>query len=175
MSTEPANPPGVAGGVADRASGEPTPGAIPLQIAPRGLVSATEAFCQARSLNERTAALIRLFVWMRKTATSEADLSGLQGLVEYLEPNSDLRARFQVAFADLLSQMNCVSLFAEAGIPSDHSFISEIGYRISARLLPSAREQSDAAKLLVALYPTEKNVNRFLASPPELFQRLVAA
>ena len=102
-----------------------------------------------------------------------ADLSGLRGFVEYLETNSEERTRFQAAFAESLSQMNCVSLFAEAGIPSDHSFVSEIGYRISARLLPSAREQSDAAKLLVMLYPTERNVRRFLESPPEVFQRLV--
>ena len=102
-------------------------------------------------------------------------MSGLPGLVEYLETNPDQRARFQAAFAELLSQMNCMSLFAEAGIPSDHSFVSEIAYRISARLLPSAREQSDGAKLLVSLYPTEKNVKRFLAGPSELFQRLIAA
>ena len=111
---------------------------------------------------------------MRKPGPSIADLSGLPGLVEYLEVNADERVRFQAAFADLLSQMNCVSLFGEAGIPSDHSFVSEIGHRISARLLPSAREQSDAAKLLVMLYPTERTVKLFLASPPELFQRLVA-
>jgi site-specific recombinase len=125
-------------------------------------------------LHERTVALIKLVGWIRKSATSVADLSGLQGFVEYLESNIALRTSFQAAFADLLSQMNCISLFAEAGIPSDHSFVSEIGHRISARLLPSAREQSDAAKLLVTLYPTKENVRRFLASPPELFQRLIA-
>ena len=103
-----------------------------------------------------------------------ADLTGLSGLVEYLESNAEVRLRFQAAFAELLSQMNCISLFAEAGIPSDHSFVSEIGHRISSRLLPSAREQSDAAKLLVTLYPTERNVQRFLSNSPELFQRLIA-
>ncbi|HZM11798.1 MAG TPA: hypothetical protein VFC15_16445, partial [Candidatus Limnocylindrales bacterium] len=143
-------------------------------MAPRELLRWIEAFCNARTLQNRTAALIGLVGWMRKPGASIADLSGLPGLVEYLDVNAGERVRFQAAFADLLSQMNCVSLFAEAGIPSDHSFVSEIGHRISARLLPSAREQSDAAKLLVTLYPTERNVKRFLASPPELFQRLVA-
>jgi site-specific recombinase len=104
-----------------------------------------------------------------------ADLSGLVGLVAYLESNSQQRARFQTAFAELLSEMNCVPLFAEAGIPSDHGFVSEIGHRIAARVLPSAREESDAAKLLVLLYPNERTARRFLASPPELFQRLIAA
>ncbi len=133
-----------------------------------------EAFCEAATLRKRTAALIAIVGWMRKPAASVADFSGLPGLVEYLEVNAEWRARVQAAFADLLSQLSCVSLFAEAGIPSDHSFLSEIGYRISARLLPSAREQTDAAKLLVMLYPNERSVRRFLASPTELFQRLVA-
>ena len=134
-------------------------------MAPRELVSWMEAFCRADTLHKRNAALIGLFGWMRKPAASVADLSGLPGLVEYLESNAEERIRFQAAFADLLFQMNCVSLFAEAGIPSDHSFVSEIGHRISARLLPSAREQSDAAKLLVLLYPTERNVGAFLPVP----------
>ena len=153
---------------------EPSSGLQPSRMAPPELLRWIEAFCSAATLQKRNAALIGLVRWMRKPAASVADLSGLPGLVEFLEVNFAERARFQAAFADLLSRMNCVSLFAEAGIPSDHSFVSEIGHRISARLLPSAREQSDAAKLLVMLYPTERNVKRFLASPPELFQRLVS-
>ena len=150
-------------------------GLQPSRMAPPELLRWIEAFCSATTLQKRNAALIGLVGWMRKPGASMADLSGLPGLVEFLEVNLEERTRFQAAFADLLSRMNCVSLFAEAGIPSDHSFVSEIGHRISAHLLPSAREQSDAAKLLVMLYPAERNVKRFLANPPELFQRLVAA
>ena len=153
----------------------PSNGLQPSQMAPTELLRWIEAFCSATTLQKRNAALIGLVGWMRKPAASVADLSGLPGLVEFLEVSLAERTRFQAAFADLLSRMNCVSLFAEAGIPSDHSFVSEIGHRISAHLLPSAREQSDAAKLLVMLYPTKRNVQRFLANPPELFQRLVAA
>ena len=144
------------------------------RIAPAELKHLVDDFCDAKTLRKRTAALIGLVGWMRKGAASVADLSGLQGFVEYLESNSEQRARFQAAFASLLSEMNCVSLFSEAGIPSDHTLISEVGHRISGRLLPSAREESDAAKLLVLLYPNERSAKRFLASPPELFQRLVA-
>ena len=112
---------------------------------------------------------------MRKSGASAAHMSGLGGFVEYLESDSQVRSRFQNAFAELLSEMDCVPLFSEAGIPSDHSFASEIGHRISARVLPSAREESDAAKLLVILYPTRKTVQHFLESSPELFQRLLLA
>ena len=110
---------------------------------------------------------------MRKSGASAAHMSGLGGFVEYLESDSQVRSRFQNAFAELLSEMDCVPLFSEAGIPSDHSFTSEIGHRLSARVLPSAREESDAAKLLVILYPTQKSVQHFLDSSPELFQRLL--
>ena len=175
MPTEPAKQPDGAERVPLSSSfSAPNTALAPSRIAPRELVVWSEAFCGADTLHRRNAALIGLFGWMRKPASSVADLSGLPGLVEYLEADDEARNCFQLAFADLLSRMNCVSLFAEAGIPSDHSFVSEIGHRISTRLLPSAREQSDAAKLLVVLYPTERNVQRFLATSPELFQRLVA-
>ncbi len=174
MSTEPAKLPDLTNPTLAPASGASSSNSAPSRMAPPELVRWLDAFCQATTLHKRNAALIGLVGWMRKPATSIADLSGLPGFVEYLEANSEVRFRFQVASSDLLAQMNCVSLFAEAGIPSDHSFVSEIAHRISARLLPSARDQSDAAKLLVRLYSTERSVKRFLANPPELFQRLVA-
>jgi len=149
-------------------------GIVPSRTAPRELVRLIETFCQAPTLRKRTAALVGLVRWTRQPGASMADLSGLSGFIEYLEVNTEEKKQFQAVFADLLLQVDCISLFAEAGIPSDHSFVTEIGHRISSRLLPSAREQSDAAKLLVTLYPTKRNVQRFLASPPELFQRLVA-
>ena len=138
------------------------------------LVRLVNDFCEAKTLRKRTTSLIRLVAWMRKSGSSAADMAGLAGFVEYLENDADTRGRFQSAFAELLSEMDSVPLFSEAGIPSDHSFTSEIGHRISARVLPSAREQSDTAKLVVTLYPNAKSVERFMASPPELFQRLFA-
>src|SRR5271165_6541011 len=150
------------------------PGATgPRRIAPADLVRWVEDFCSAKTLRKRTAALVGMVRWIRQPASSVADMSGLGGLVAYLEGDAEVRTRFQQAFADLLQDMDCVSLFAEAGIPSDHSFASEIGQRISARLLPSAREEADAAKLLVSLYPNQRTVERFLDSPTELFQRLI--
>ena len=145
-----------------------------MQLAPAELVRKVQDFCDARTLRKRVDSLIALVAWTRKSAGSAADLSGLSGLVEYLEGAHDARPMFQAAFSEFLAEINCVSLFSEAGIPSDHGLISEIGRRISMRMLPSAREQSDAAKLLVNLYNSEGNIARFLESPPELFERLVA-
>ena len=137
------------------------------------LVQWVEGFCDARTLRKRTASLVGLVQWTRKSGASFTDWSGVVSFVEYLENDSQQRQRFQSAFAEILSELDCVSLFSEAGIPSDHSFLSEIWHRISDRLLPLARDESDAAGLLVTLYPAEQSVRRFLASPPELFLRLV--
>jgi len=145
----------------------------PVRVAPGELVREVDDFCAAKTLRKRTSSLVGLVAWMRKSGASTAEMSGLGGFVEYLESDSEVRSRFQTAFAELLSEMDCVPLFSEAGIPSDHSFTSEIGHRLSARVLPSAREESDAAKLLVILYPTQKSVQHFLDSSPELFQRLL--
>ena len=137
------------------------------------LVQWVEGFCDARTLRKRTASLVGLVQWTRKSGASFTDWSGVVSFVEYLENDSQQRQRFQSAFAEILSELDCVSLFSEAGIPSDHSFLSEIWHRISDRLLPLAHDESDAAGLLVTLYPAEQSVRRFLASPPELFLRLV--
>jgi len=142
-------------------------------VVPADLVRGVIDFCEARTLRKRTTALVALVHWIRRPAISSADLSGLAGLVEYLASHQEVRSKFQVAFAELLSEMNCVSLFAEAGIPSDNSLTSEIALRISGRLLPSARDESEASKLLVIMYPTQRSVQRFLDTPPELFQQLV--
>ena len=154
-------------------SNEPATHQLPLHVAPSELVGCVNDICDAKTLRKRTTSLIALVSWMRKPGSSSADMSGLAGFVEYLESDSDVRGRFQSAFSELLSEMDCVALFSEAGIPSDHSFTSEVGHRISARVLPSAREQSDAAKLLVTLYPTQKSAHHFLETPPDLFQRLI--
>ena len=156
-------------------SNEPATQQPPIHVAPGELVRCVNDFCDAKTLRKRTTSLIALVSWMRKPGSSSADMSGLGGFVEYLGRDSDIRGRFQTAFAELLSEMDCVALFSEAGIPSDHSFPSEVGHRISARVLPSARDQSDAAKLLVTLYPTQKSAHSFLETPPELFQRLINA
>jgi site-specific recombinase len=147
----------------------------PSLVAPKELVRYLNDFCEATSLRKRTDALLGLVNWMRKPAASAADLSGMAGFVEYLEREAEARSRFQTAFGGLLSEMDCVSLFSEAGIPSDHSFTSEIGHRISARVLPTARDHADAAKLLVTLYPTQKSAQRFLDQPPDVFERLIVA
>ena len=137
------------------------------------LAARVEAFCGAPNLLRRTAALMRIARWVRPTAGGPGDRS-LHGLVSYLETNLEVRSRFQSSAAILLSELNSLSLFAEAGIPSDHSFLSEITQRLAAKFLPSARETSDTSKLLVTLYSSKRDADHFLAIEPELFSRMSA-
>ncbi len=171
MSTEPVN----ASPADISAPAAPPDAPKPHRIAPADLARWVEEFCSAKTLRKRTLSLVGLVRWMRQPGASVADMSGLAGLVEYLESDAEIRSRFQQTFASLLQEMDCVSLFAEAGIPSDHKLTSEIGHRIAARLLPSAREETNAAKLLVALYPTQRTVQLFLSAPTDVFQGLITA
>jgi len=73
----------------------------------------------------------------------------------------------------MLAELDCLSLFAEAGLPSVHPFTTEIVQRLVARLMPSARADTDASKLLIDLYSTERNAQQFAALTPGLFERIV--
>ena len=139
------------------------------------LAARVDAFCSAMNLRQRNTALVRLTRWVRPENSDGPSDRTLQALVRYLESNLDVRLRFQASAAALLGELNSLSLFAEAGIPSDHSFLSEVSQRLAAKLLPSAREEPDTSKLLVTLYSSKRNVEHFLEIPAELFRRLSEA
>jgi site-specific recombinase len=147
---------------------------VPPQHAPPDLVSLVAEFCEAATLGARNVALIRLIHWTRGDKRSHRNVARLAALVEYLESDAPVRLKFQSSFGSLLAELHCISLFAEAGIPSDHTFRSEIMQRIIGRVIPAARAESDAARLLVTLYSSERDVRSFLATPAELLQRLIA-
>jgi site-specific recombinase len=138
------------------------------------LAARMEDFCSAPALRQRNAALVRLTRWMRSADSAASPDGGQQSVAHYLEANPAVRARFQASGAALLRELSSLSLFAEAGIPSDHSFLSEIAQRLAVKFLPSAREEDDTSKLLVALYSSERDVLHFLAVPADLFRRIAA-
>ncbi len=157
------------------AIGQSAPDANPeLDIAYSDLAVRIEDFCLAPDLRRRNVALVRLTRWMRSADSSVSPDRGQQTVAQYLEANPEVRSRFQASGAVLLQELNSLSLFAEAGIPSNHSFFSEIAQRLAAKFLPSAREKSDTSKLLVTLYSSKRDVLHFLAVPTELFRRMAA-
>ncbi len=66
-----------------------------------------------------------------------------------------MRQRVQHSLGQMLAEMDFLSLFAETGLPSVHSFTTEIVQRLAAKVVPSAREDTDARKLLIDLYSSE--------------------
>jgi len=96
-------------------------------------------------------------------------------VVQLLESDSDLRQQVQESLGQLLAELDCLSLFAEAGLPSVHPFITEIVQRTVSKIIPSARQDSDARKLLSDLYESDQYARQFAAITPDLFARLTSA
>ncbi len=102
-------------------------------------------------------------------------LPRLLSLVRFLESNHEMRAQVQLSLGKLLAEIDSLALFAEAGLPSVRSFATEVVQRLVGKLMPSARDDSDARKLLADLYSSQFYARQFAALPPELFQRIVNA
>jgi len=133
---------------------------------------AIEAFCAADTLRKRRATLVQIVRWTREGRRAATEAPRLLILVQGLEADAELRQRVQRSFGGLLAELNSLSLFAEAGLPSVHPFTTEIIVRCIAKLIPSAREDSDTSKLLIDLYSTERYAKQFAAIPPDLFQHI---
>src|SRR5579862_5592131 len=86
---------------------------------PPELVQLVDEFCTATTLSDRNVGLIRLVHWTREDKRSHRNVARLIAFVEYLEADESVRLKFQSSFGSLLAELHSISLFAEAGIPSD--------------------------------------------------------
>ena len=141
---------------------------------PGELLHAIEAFCAADTLRKRRNSFVQIVRWARAGQTRGMEPPRLLVLLQYLERDTEVRRRVQQSFGQMLAELDCLSLFAEAGLPSVHAFTTEVVQRLVARLMPSAREDSDASKLLIDLYSTERSAQQFAAITPELFERVAS-
>ncbi len=142
---------------------------------PEDLRPAVEAFCQADSLRKRRTAFVQLVRWTRAGQRKAAQSPRLLAVVQLLESDGDLRRRVQQSLRELLAELDCLSLFAEAGLPSVHPFMTEIMQRTVAKIIPSARQDPDARKLLSDLYSSEQYARQFAAITPDVFARITRA
>jgi len=133
------------------------------------------AFCQAESLRSRRAAFVNIVRWTRAGQRSARGVPRLLGLVQLLETDGELRAQVRLSLGNLLAEIDSLALFAEAGLPSVHSFATEVVQRLVGKLVPSARADSDTRKLLAELYSSRVYAQQFARLTPELFQRMVNA
>ena len=131
-----------------------------------------EAFCQADTLRKRRNAFVEIVRWTRAGQRSGLQSARLLTFLQLLEADAELRQRFQQSVGLLLDELDCMSLFAEAGLPSVHPFTTEIVQRSVAKVMPSARSDDDACKLLSDLYSSERYAKQFAGTPPELFDRV---
>jgi site-specific recombinase len=138
------------------------------------LRSRTEAFCVAATLATQTCSLMELFsrIWLRR-AERVFD-ANLNGWIIMLEQDDGLRVRFREKWKEMLASLSSVSLLAEAGLPAQHALLPEITRRLFQRLLPSPREDADAARLFAAVFASPLAVQRFLDMDGALFTRLAA-
>jgi len=157
------------------APGSASPNQVSSSQAPGDLRRAIEAFCEASTLRKRRASFVQILRWTREGHRRVVESSRLLTLVQVLEDDSGLRERVQQSLGAMLAELHSLALFAETGLPSVHSFTTEIIQRLVARLIPSAREDSDAGKLLIDLYSSERYARQFAALSPELFARIVNA
>jgi site-specific recombinase len=144
-------------------------------LGPPALLRLLQSFCDATSLHGRRQAFVHLVRWARSDDRAYGENGPLIQLLDVLESDAELHSRVQQSLGKLLEELDCLHLFAEAGLPSVHPFTTEIVRRIVGRVLPSARSDSDAARLLIDLYARDKDVRRFAAHPPDVFRRMVAA
>ena len=165
--------------MADSTTPELAPGAGVSSLDPssqllRDLRQKIEAFCDATTLYQRHMRFVQIVLWTRE-GRRRMEQPRLLSLVELLESDGALRQRVQQQFGEMLTELNSLPLFGEAGLPSVDPFTTEIIKRLVAKFIPSARADSDSRKLLIDLYSSERYAKQFAAVSPELFARIAAA
>src|SRR3974390_655732 len=126
----------------------------------QSLATLLDRFLSVEGLTSQLNALVELKEWTAKSSTSPLDGTGarLEAFLTLLESQSELRIRFQQVVRQILPQIHSVESFAEAGLHPRESFWSEAVRRLTQRILPSARDDSDLSGLALRLYPTSRAV-----------------
>lgn len=141
----------------------------------------------AESLTKRLDAFVQLFVWLREPdaeivdpLTTEPTTVDMRNpawkrecvWLSVVERSKEIGDRYRGAVATILSATDGVSLFADAGLPSDRGLMVETIDRFFRIVLPTPREETDLARVFLRLFPTQKEVDRFFSLPAELVDRI---
>jgi len=169
------------------------------------LADLLEVLTRAGTLRARLDALVNFHGWLRRKDSRLPELRPVDGFhagigpewrrervwLSILESSPELRDRYHAGIAAILEETDAVSLFAQAGLPNDRGLLSESLDRLFRIVLPAPREETDLARLLLRLFPTQAEIDRlfsrsqdqliFLASKlspseyPEAWERPVAS
>jgi site-specific recombinase len=134
--------------------------------------SRTEIFAAASTLNVQTRRAAAMFAYIWTKPTDRAFAVSLLRWIRLLEHDKQLRARFDASWQAMLAELESVPLFADAGLPTHSGLLGEAFRRLFQRLLPSAREDSDTARLFSAIFSSPKAVERFVNLNDSVFPRL---
>jgi site-specific recombinase len=154
-----------------------------LQLADR-----MEACIRAGTLRSRLDGFVGLFVWLwqrdsripllesmsRSAAWTTAEYRRERVWLSVLEASPELRDRYIASVAAVLEETDAVSLFAQAGLPTDRGLLPETFERLFRLLLPAPREETDLARLFLRIFPTQKEVDRFFNLPPNDLSKLAS-
>ena len=152
------------------------------------LASLVEVFVRAGTLHARLDALVEFYLWLRRKDDRLPELTPEAGAfagtgpewrrervwISILAASPELRDRYHAGVAAILDETDAVSLFAQAGLPTDRGLIPETFDRFFRIVLPAPREETDLAKLLVRLFPTHAEVDRFFSQTPDQLKEVAA-
>src|SRR5579862_3471605 len=141
---------------------------------PEELVDLTVAFCGGGPLAAQTRRIIEILSLLWSRSSDEKFEAGLANWVSFVEQNDELATCFRASWQTMFTELNSVSFFGESGVPVESALLPETTRRLFQRLLPSAREESDAARIFTAVFASPRSVKRFLELDPEIFARLIA-
>src|SRR5271168_357928 len=133
----------------------------------------TEDFCRASTLAARVRRAGYLFSFIFSEGGEKAFAERLPRWISLMEGDPELNSEFQKSWILLLSELNSVPLFAEAGLPAHPGLLPEILRRLSSRVLPTARANSDAGLLFTSIFSSPHAVERFRNPDPDTFLRFV--
>jgi site-specific recombinase len=144
------------------------------QTSANSLASVFEDFIDAADLTTRLDAFAELKEWITNSAPSHVDkgVTRFDVVLALMESQSELRSRFERGMREILSEIRSVELFAEAGLHPREGLLSEAWRRLIERILPSAREDTDALRLVHRLYPTSQAIDRFIELSVQTFERI---
>ena len=141
------------------------------------LASLIAKFLAAPDLSARLTAFVEIKDW---TASSDPSPMGaganrLETFLDLMESQTELRTLFHQAVREILGEIRSVELFAEAGLHPREGLWTEALRRLTERILPSAREDTDLGKLINRLYPTSDALDRVIQRTDESFERIAHA
>ncbi|AWV91046.1 site-specific recombinase [Bradymonas sediminis] len=109
-----------------------------------------------------------------KGATPQEIDERLHKLVDILLANRDLRASFDSAIRETLSESRLVHAFAESGILSQAGFFREVHDRVLGHLLPRQVPEDDIRHVIAELFPKKDDWRWVGAASPEAWAELFA-